>query len=246
MPTTLAQIVALSKGVKDRTESAQTRIFHETQKTALFNGLTRTYAPRDDDGERLPAERQGVQLTADGLLAELAGVLTRAFDLEATKDRTNQEARADVIVGGHVLLQGVPATTLLYLEKQLVRLRNEFYKLPMLSPEVEWSPDESTGLWRSAAKETVRTKKTPRNHVKAEATAHHPAQVEMYFEDTLDGYWTQTLFSGAVSAPRRAALLRRVQDLSDAVKVAREEANTTAAVDLKAGQAIFDYLLAAG
>lgn len=42
----------------------------------------------------------------------------------------------------------------------------------------------------------------PRNHVKAEATDKHPAQVEVYHEDVPVGYWTTVKFSGALPARR--------------------------------------------
>ena len=51
--------------------------------------------------------------------------------------------------------------------------------------------------------QTLRTKKVPRNHVKAEATEKHPAQVEVYYEDVAVGYWTTVKFSGALPAQPR-------------------------------------------
>lgn len=70
---------------------------------------------------------------------------------------------------------------------------------------------------------TVRTKKVPRNHVKAEATDKHPAQVDVYYEDVPVGYWTTVKFSGALPARRVNELLDRVEKLQQAVKFAREE-----------------------
>ena len=89
---------------------------------------------------------------------------------------------------------------------------------------------------------TIRTKKVPRNHVKAEATEKHPAQVEVYYEDVPIGYWTTVKFSGALPARRVNELLERVEKLQQAVKFAREEANGTEVTDQRVGDAVFGYL----
>ena len=82
----------------------------------------------------------------------------------------------------------------------------------------------------------------PRNHVKAEATEKHPAQVEVYYEDIAVVYWTTVKFSGALPAKRINEILDRVVALQNAVKFAREEANNTDAVDQQVGAAVFGYL----
>jgi hypothetical protein len=78
----------------------------------------------------------------------------------------------------------------------------------------------------------------------AEATPQHPAQVQMYMEDVPAGDWTTVKFSGALPAARVRVLLDRVTALQQAVKYAREEANTAEVTDREAGEAIFRYLLA--
>ena len=89
---------------------------------------------------------------------------------------------------------------------------------------------------------TIKTRKVPRNHVKAEATEKHPAQVDVYYEDIPVGYWTTVKFSGALPAARVNELLGRVEALQTAVKFAREEANGTAVTDQHVGEAVFGYL----
>jgi hypothetical protein len=83
----------------------------------------------------------------------------------------------------------------------------------------------------------------PRNHVKAEATEKHPAQVEVYHEDIVVGLWTKIAFSGAVPRKRVNELLSRVGKLQDAVKYAREEANGVEVADQRIGEKVFGYLL---
>ena len=73
-----------------------------------------------------------------------------------------------------MLLSDVPVTYLLFLEKQLVDLHTFVRKLPVLDASETWAFDASADCWATEAIQTVRTKKIPRNHVKAEATEHHP------------------------------------------------------------------------
>jgi hypothetical protein len=90
--------------------------------------------------------------------------------------------------------------------------------------------------------QTIKTKKIPRNHVKAEATEKHPAQVEVYYEDVVVGTWRTIKFSGALPASRVNELLNRVEKLQEAVKFAREEANNTDVTEQKVGAKVFQYL----
>jgi hypothetical protein len=162
----------------------------------------------------------------------------------ATKDWANCKAKADVVVDGKTLLSSVPATYLLFLEKQLVDLHTFIKKLPILDASETWTFDASADCWATEPVQTVKTKKVPRNHVKAEATEKHPAQVEVYYEDITIGLWRTVKFSGALPAKRVNELLTRVEKLQEAVKFAREEANNLEVEDIKTGAAIFNYLFA--
>ncbi|MBA3531781.1 MAG: hypothetical protein H0T73_07680 [Ardenticatenales bacterium] len=168
--------------------------------------------------------------------------LTELFDVTATKDWTNCSARADVVVDGQTLLTQVPITYLLFLEKQLVDLRTFVTKLPILDASEIWTFDPSADAWATEPMQTTRTKKIPRNHVKAEATEHHPAQVELYHEDLVVGTWRTVKFSGALPARRVNELLERVERLQKAVKFAREEANAVEAEEQQVGANVLNYL----
>jgi hypothetical protein len=242
--TKLNQIIAVEKGVKNRAQREITDAYHRVQKPALLSGISRTYQPKDDEGETLPPESTKVQVTAESVLRDATASLTRLFDVVATKDRANCTARADVTVDGETVVADVPVTYLLFLEKQLTDIKTFVDKLPRLDPAETWTFDEGQDVWRSEAVETARTKKVPRNHIKYEATEEHPAQVEMYYEDVVVGTWTKVTFSGAMPARRLNALRERIEKLQDAVKTAREEANTIEVEDQRVGESVFRYLLA--
>lgn len=183
-----------------------------------------------------------MQLQAEQVLKSTAAVLTRLFDVTATKDWANCEARAHVTVDGRELVRDVPVSYLLFLEKQLVDLHTFIRKLPVLDGAEAWNLDASTDAWKTEPVRTIRTRKVPRNHVKAEATEKHPAQVEVYYEDVAVGYWTTVKFSGALPARRVNELLERVEKLQQAVKFAREEANGAEVTDQRVGDAVFGFL----
>jgi hypothetical protein len=240
--TKLNQIIAIEKGVKTTAFQELTESHQQLQKAALLSGISRTYRPRDEEGEPLPPESTRVQLRADEVIQSTTNTLTRLFDVTATKEWANCRARADVIVGGEVLLKDVPATYLLFLEKQLVDLHTFVKKLPMLDASETWIFDTSTNSYATEPVQTLRTKKVPRNHVKAESTEHHPAQVEVYYEDITVGTWRTVKFSGAMPAQRVQELLSRVERLQESVKFAREEANSLEVEDQKMGAKFFQYL----
>ncbi|MFD5099559.1 DUF7873 family protein [Streptomyces albidochromogenes] len=238
----LNQIIAVEKGVKSKAQQDLTAAQHSLQKPALLAGISRTYQAKDEEGEQLPPESTRVQVRADDVLRETAKSLTRLFDVTATKDWANCTARADVTVDGRVLVSEAPVSYLLFLEKQLADISAFVRKLPVLDASEAWTLDPSTDDWKTDTVRTLRTKKVPRNHVKAEATDKHPAQVEVYYEDIPVGYWTTVKFSGALTARRVNELLERVEKLQQAVKFAREEANGAEVTDQRVGDAVFGYL----
>ena len=238
----LNQIIAIEKGTKSQSFAELTEAHQALQKPALLSGIARTYQPKDEEGERFPPESTRVQMKAEEVIRKTTEVLTKLFDVTATKDWTNCKARADVVVDGNTLLSQVPATYLLFLEKQLVDMHTFVKKLPVLDASETWSFDASADCWATEPVQTVKTKKIPRNHVKAEATEKHPAQVEVYYEDVVVGNWRTVKFSGALPAQRVNELLARVEKLQEAVKFAREEANSIEADEQKVGEKIFQYL----
>jgi hypothetical protein len=244
MATKLNQTIAIEKSVKSRALQDLTETHHSLQKAALLAGISRTYRPKDEEGEQFPPEATKVQIKAEEVIRKTTETLTKLFDVVATKDWANCRARADIVVDGQKLLPDVPATYLIFLEKQLLELHTFIKKLPILDAAETWTFDQSADCWATEAVLTGKTKKIPRNHVKAEATEHHPAQVEVYYEDVTVGHWRTLKFSGALPAKRVNELLARVDKLQEAVKFAREEANNLDVEEIRTGEAILGYLFA--
>lgn len=239
----LNQVVAVEKGVKSRVYAEFSEMHKQSQKPDLFTGFAKNYRKRDEEGEEYPPERKKVQLVAGTMLAQAATLLTELFDVTATKDWANCHARADVTVDGEVLLAQVPVPFLLFLEKQLSDLHTFVDKIPTLDESDDWQDDPNSGLFKTAAIPTQRTKKVQRPVVMYEATKEHPAQTQLITEDVTVGYWDTVKHSGALPIPRKALLLERLEALSKAVKFAREQANAADAPEQNVGRKIFEYLL---
>lgn len=243
-PQKMNQILAVEKTLKGQAENAFTTIHQELKKKEIFQGTIRTYRPKADDGEHLPPERKFVMARVEDQFAKVQEVLGEYFDLTATKDMTNTVARADVIVNGEAMLKDVPATHLLWLENKLVDIMTLIRSLPALDPAYKWEFDKQEGVYRTAATQSLRTAKVTKFTTVAPATKEHPAQIAKETEDVTVGTWETTHMSGAIPASRIEELIRRVQTVQKAVKVAREQANVVGAVQLKSSP-ILQYIFAA-
>lgn len=238
----LNQILAVEKHRKNELENTITKLYQTSGRTETFNGMTRVYSPKDDEGDQLPGETVNMTAHVGSLLFEFAHALGDLFDATATKVYANQKAVADVKVGDQTILSKVPVEYLLFLEKRLADTIQFLGKLPTLDPAVKWEFDVNTGTYRSEGVRTTRTKKVFKNHVKAPATDKHPAQVEVFTEDVIVGFWDTTKFSGAVPVTKITEWKEKVSSLLAAVKFAREEANSTDAPPKTIGASVFNFL----
>lgn len=238
----LNQIIAIQASKKSHAKESLTEAYQSLQKNDLLYGISRSYKPKDEAGEALPPESKAVQLKVQDAIARVTKSLAEMFDVVATQDWANCEAKADVMIGGRTVVKGAPVTHLLFLEKQLVDLLTFIEKLPVLDAAERWSFDATQDCFASEPYQSLRTKKVPKTHIKYEATKEHPAQVEMYMEDVTVGTWTAVKYSGAIPATKKNTMLERVRALQDAVKSAREEANSKEVELKKVGESILDFI----
>lgn len=240
----LCQILAIKKQHVTTANDKLTAIYHQLQKDALINGISRTYKPLTEEGEKFPAESQQVQLRVNQALQDIVAAASPVYDIVGVLDNANCGAKADVVVEGKPILTGVPAYTLLFLEKQIVDLRTMFAKLPELPQTESWTYDSNYDCYVTKPVETSKSKKLVKPLVKYDATKEHPAQVDLVTEDVLTGNWTTTKFSGALPREYKQKLLNRLDVLLVAVKFARETANQTEAPQVSVAKPIFDFVMA--
>ena len=239
----LNQVIAVEKGVKAKVKADQTQVYQANDKPQLFEGFQKTYNPVREDGEKLPPENKRVQFNALELVREVGNRVTELLDITATKDFANCNAKADVVVDDVVVVKGAPVTFLLFLEKEVTDMRTFLAKLPTLDPAEEWALDAGSGFYRTPATQSIKTKKEQRPLVMYPATPAHPAQTQLITEDITVGTWTTTKLSGAVPDRVRKALVSRAEQLLNAIKKAREEANGVEAPVRNVGAAIMTWLV---
>lgn len=243
MTKPLNQLIAIEKGTKARAEGMLTKAHHDLAKGDLINGLVKTYTPEDEErGERRPPEVKRVHLFVPEQIAKVREELASLFDVTASKDYGNCVAKANIVVDGKLLLENVPVTYLLFLEKQLVNLHTFVMKLPIHDPNEIWHFNASTNTYVTDSVQSSSTKKVKKNHVKAEATDKFPAQVETYDEDVKVGTWTTVKHTSALPRTDVEAMRKRVEKLQDAVKQAREQANATPVSEQQVGETVLAYI----
>lgn len=238
----LNQILAIESNKKKHHHEEISKLHHATQKGPLMNGFHRSYSPKDEEGESLPPESQKVQFRYKEVISQVCDKLADLFDVTATKDWSNCEAKSDVVVDGEIFLEGAPVPFLLYLEKQLDDMRTFVSKMVELDPGETWNWDENSGQWRSDPVLQTKKEKRKKPLVLYPATTEHPAQTQVIDEEVIIGTWSKTKFSGAIPGPEKKRLLVRVETLTEAVKFAREQANSTEAVQKKVGKKVLGFV----
>lgn len=239
----LSQVVALDSGKRTGVTKALTDLHRKTAKADLFQGSHRSFTSTLEGEVEQPPESKRVQLTFGQAIDELREVLGDWYDAVVTKDAGNlqENARADVKVGTFEVT-GLPIPTLLFFEKQLEDLRKFVESLPILDPAYNWSWDENEALFRTDPTKVLSTRKVNEVIVLYPATTEHPAQTKLEAVDKPVGYWTKVSTSGAISGDQKRAFLQRINRLSDAFKIAREEANSVKVEEKKVAQSLFDYI----
>src|SRR5919202_1160350 len=99
----LNQLIAVLQSVKANANKGKAEVSQLSQKSTLFQGLSRTYQPREEDGFVYPPESQKLTLKADELIEKFVQSCSEFLDLAATQDYANTEARASVTVDGLLL-----------------------------------------------------------------------------------------------------------------------------------------------
>jgi hypothetical protein len=238
----LCEIIAVEKGVKGEALRSATELHRLSGKPQLFEGQNRTFEPKED-ADHLPAESVRVQQNVKTMLDKFAESVGELINVEATKDHGNLRAKSNVEVDGVTVLEDVPTTFLLALEKELERINTFVKELPQLDPAEEWEYDSATRLHRASSRKTQKTKKTQKPVVLYDATEEHPAQTQLITEDVVVGFWNTQRLSGAISADKKQSILVQISKLRKAVKTARERANSTEVVRYNhVGQKVFDFL----
>lgn len=224
------------------------------KKPHLYQGSIKTLTMVDDTRKHEEASGSQVVNVTDTVPAKLeytwASVI-RYLDCVLQKEEANQRAVADLVVEADgesvTLAAAVPATYLLGLETKLALLRPMLLAIPTLPPGGQWVPDEAQekpGIYRRTQVDVSdKTEKTVKPITLAPATDKHPAQVQVLNVDVAIGHYATQYFHAGMTPHDKSVLLGRLDDLTRAVKQARQRANCTETRDLHIGKAVVDFLM---
>lgn len=203
----------------------------------------KSYSPHATDGDKLPESRKEMVTTAPVRLKYTEDAVVALMDYEATRDATNQKAKANLEVDGIILIKDVPVSFLIGLEKRLKEVRAYYDAIPTLDLSLPW--EQAKGYqdrWMVGPLTSYREEKRTEGLVMKEATKEHPAQVKEVQRVVQIGAYSETKWSGEMQPGEKAMLLGRIDKLIEAAKSARTKANETEIEQITAGKAIFDFI----
>ncbi len=212
---------------------------HFSEKVVTFKSLK--------EGVEDKVESQlGLQTTVKKELVWIGEKIAKAMNIAHQVDEANTSAKADVILeDGTTLLQAVPATTLLELEKRVEEIHVLVSAIPTLDPAQGFQPDSTrgTGIYRARDVEKPRTEKTFEFIIMVPPTDKFPAQVKELNPDKVVGHTVTQEWSSLLTVAEKGDTLDRVENLARAVKKARSRANDSAVDEVSnIGDAIWSYV----
>lgn len=225
----LNKVLAVERAIKPGIYARFTEIHKATQRVGAMDGFEKTYRPAKEDAEarQFPAESKKAEFSIAEVFEEVAKSLSELFDITAAKDWANCSAKGDIIVDGVTLLTQVPATHLLFLDKQLSDIRKFIASVVELDPATSWDLDANTQLYKAAPTDTLKTEKVPEVLTLAQATDKHPAQAQVYNKDVVVGTWTTIKYSGAMPKSLKKDLLIRLDQDTETDQCSQRSTRTS-------------------
>jgi hypothetical protein len=217
-----------------------------SKKQDLFDGLLKTYISSEDNGEQIPPESKEIVTTVAEKLDYAKDAVIKSIDATISKEETNASgnAKAPLILDDGTDFGTLSATSLIALEKFLVRIRETYKAIPTLDPSRSWkkNPTVDRAIYSSPTETKFRSVKKSKVITLAPETDKHPAQVQLVQDDIQVGKYETVYSSGRLQPIDKSGLLNKIDTLILAVKQAREAANQVDAINVKLGEKIFNYI----
>lgn len=246
----LHEVLAIEKDLMNTSKRLVAESIRTFSKDNLFKGskkVTNMFDANEDNSIAVNYADEHVKLetTVHENLTYSLNEVSRYWDAVLSKDLSNMQAKADIVIAGTIIAKDVPATFLLGLESKLHDLANLFAAIPTLEPGRTWEPDTSLGkgIYKDANnREAFKTKKDKEFRSVARATEKHAEQIKELDIVSNIGLIVQTNWSGMISSAEKAAMTKRLIKITSAVKQARQRANATDLVIGKIGGDVLDYI----
>ncbi len=218
------------------------------KKRHLFEQKLVTFKSNEEGVAPVTEAQSDIQTTVHKELEWIEDILVRSIDVGHQVDVANLSAKADIVTeNDEVIAKGVPATSLLQLEKELKEFHTLLNSIPTLDPAkgFQQDPSRDKGIYKARDVQKARTKKTAKPIVLYPATKEHPAQTQLLQEDVPVGTILEQEWSALLTPALKGDLIDRVEVLTRAVKKARARANE---IDVevagnKIGRVLLDYVL---
>lgn len=234
-------------------ESTGKTLFGESQRVFanqrnLFTGFTKRVEAHDEKRSREFNTEEVSKLTTtvyERLKYTFAKAVVTVLDINASIDRTNGIAKADLIINGKVFVKDVPAITLLSLEKEAKRWLALTQELPTLQSGIPWvlATQQGDHIYTAEVATKKRSEKVSTAVVLYPHSDKHPAQVKEVVNDVPVADITETLYSGMLTPEEKVKIIDRIQAVIDGAKEGRTRANSAEVVELKLGNIIAAWVL---
>ena len=249
MAKKLHELLAVEPDLKNRSNlTADETVVTFNKKADHFLAALRTLKMVDINREHEEAAgevRKELVTTVDEKLRYTWESFVPYFDGLLMKEKTNQMAVADLIVGGEVLAKDVPATFLLGMEERLKLVRAVYDALPTQQPGIAWAPDptERPGVFKATHPEHAqKTEKDFQFKVLVPANDKHPAQLEKWDATKVVGIYTTEKWTSMWTPAEKSLRLGRIDMLIQAVKECRMRANGIDVVKADIGEKFRQFI----
>jgi hypothetical protein len=200
-----------------------------TSKRHLFEEKRVLFTPLEENAKVVIETQSDIQSNVQKELKWIQPFIVKSFDASYQVAEANTAARADVVLDDDaktVILEQVPATALLELEKRITELQTLVNAIPTLDPAKGFVPDaQRTGLYKAREINKNRTRKEKTVLVKIHPTKEHPGQAELIDKDIAVGTIQEQEWSGLITPSEKAEIIARVEQIGRAVRRARSRAN---------------------
>ena len=139
-------------GVHDNLKGQATKVLADlaatfSSKRHLFTEKKKTIKYMKEDAPDTVEVESSIQTTVSKEIAWISGHLASFIDVSYQIDVGNTSAKADIVLAsGEVLAVGVPAATLLNLERhRLPQIKALIEAIPTLDPAKGFTPDQTMG-----------------------------------------------------------------------------------------------------
>jgi hypothetical protein len=244
MANKLYELLAVEQDRKNKANNTigETKKYF-TKNDPYFDGMIKKYVPLEEDSEQIPDETKEIVTSVKQVLDQALDEIITSMDATLSKEETNASgtAKAELIIDDQNF-GTFSATSLLALEAQLAKILDLYQSIPTLDATRKWSFDDQKSVFATDEEVKFRSIKRPQVIVKYQATVEHPAQTELLSLDVQVGKYVTTYFSGKLTLSQKKDVVKRLEKLLEAVKVARSKANNVEVNNVKLGQRLFAYL----